>query len=178
MGKAAFLAGHEIGDVVCTSRRSALSATRFIGDGTPHESSDAVPGPVDLVLIATKDDQIPEAVELIRRSAAAFSSSHFRQPGGRRPVPTAILHTSGDLSSQALALLRLRGFVTGSCHPLQTFESARRSFGSIRRSYFCIEGQPLAVRIARKLVRDMGGRTFEIPTRQKELYHAGAVLAS
>jgi predicted short-subunit dehydrogenase-like oxidoreductase (DUF2520 family) len=28
------------------------------------------------------------------------------------------------------------------------------------------------------LVRDIGGRFFEIPTHQKELYHAGAVLAS
>src|SRR5262249_55086502 len=31
---------------------------------------------------------------------------------------------------------------------------------------------------ARRLVRDVGGRFFEIPEEQKELYHAAAVLAS
>jgi predicted short-subunit dehydrogenase-like oxidoreductase (DUF2520 family) len=89
-----------------------------------------------------------------------------------------VLHTSGALSSHVLAGLKPAGFVIGSCHPLQTFESAGRSMASIRRSYFCIEGEPLALRAARKLVRRIGGRFFEVPTAQKELYHAGAVLAS
>jgi predicted short-subunit dehydrogenase-like oxidoreductase (DUF2520 family) len=48
----------------------------------------------------------------------------------------------------------------------------------MRRSYFCVEGEPKAVRTARRLVRSIGGRFFEIPTAEKELYHAGAVLAS
>jgi len=72
----------------------------------------------------------------------------------------------------------LAEFATGSCHPLQTFESARRSLGLIRHSYFCIEGEPKAIQAARKIVADIGGRTFQIGTAQKELYHAGAVLAS
>jgi predicted short-subunit dehydrogenase-like oxidoreductase (DUF2520 family) len=48
----------------------------------------------------------------------------------------------------------------------------------IRSSYFCVEGEPRAVRAARRLVRDIRGLFFEIPTARKELYHAGAVLAS
>jgi predicted short-subunit dehydrogenase-like oxidoreductase (DUF2520 family) len=88
------------------------------------------------------------------------------------------VHTSGALSSRVLAPLKARGFAVGSCHPLQTFESASRSVHSLSRSYFCIEGEPEAVRAARRLVTDIGGRFFEIPTEQKELYHAGAVLVS
>jgi predicted short-subunit dehydrogenase-like oxidoreductase (DUF2520 family) len=45
-------------------------------------------------------------------------------------------------------------------------------------TFFCVEGQPKAVRVARRLVREIGGRFFEIPTEQKSLYHAAAVLAS
>jgi len=178
MGKAALLAGHQIADVVCRSGASALAATRFIGSGTPQASSNAALGPADLVLISTQDDRITMAVRLIRRCAAGLSASDSGQPAGNRRGPITILHTSGALSSQILRPLRQQGFLTGSCHPLQTFESAGRSLGSLRHTYFCIEGDSQALRIARKMVRDIGGRTFEIPTARKELYHAGAVLAS
>jgi len=177
LGKAAFLAGYEVIDVVCTSRRDALAATRFIGAGTPDGSSAAVLGLADLIIISTQDDRIPLAVEAIWRGARTRVRTSRRGPEGRRR-PIAVLHTSGALSSQVLAPLRRAGFVIGSCHPLQTFESAGRSLASIKQSYFCIEGDPLAVRAARRLVRSIGGHFFEIPTEHKELYHAGAVLAS
>jgi len=174
MGRAAARAGHEIGDVVCTSRTGALAATRFIGAGVAHASKAAALGPADLFLISTQDDRIRDAVHLIRKSTAGFSGMHH----GRRRRSIVALHTSGALSSQVLAPLKQAGFVIGSCHPLQTFESARRSVSLISRTYFCVEGEPAALRAARILVREIGGRFFEIQTGQKELYHAGAVLAS
>jgi predicted short-subunit dehydrogenase-like oxidoreductase (DUF2520 family) len=45
-------------------------------------------------------------------------------------------------------------------------------------SYFCIEGDRRAVKVARKLARDLGGRPFELPTHYKGLYHAAAVMVS
>jgi predicted short-subunit dehydrogenase-like oxidoreductase (DUF2520 family) len=176
LGRVAFLAGHDIEDVVCRSRASAAAAARFIGGGTPRGWSGAVIRPADLFLVSTPDDVIPKAVELIRGRAGLSSRSTRGRPDGHR-MPT-VLHTSGALSSLVLAPLERAGFVTGSCHPLQTFESPARSISSIRRSYFCIEGEPKAVRVARKLVTDIGGRFFEIPTEQKGLYNAGAVLGS
>src|SRR6185436_6425227 len=44
--------------------------------------------------------------------------------------------------------------------------------------YFCIEGEARAIRVARRLVRGIGARYFEIPTEMKSLYHAAAVMAS
>jgi len=130
-----------------------------------------------LILICTQDDRIPNAIELVRRHASSWAGNHQGAHRDRR-APVAVLHVSGALSSRVLAPLKPLGFVIGSCHPLQTFESASRAAASIKRSYFCIEGDRRAVRIARRLVRDVGGRFFEIPEEQKELYHAAAVLAS
>jgi predicted short-subunit dehydrogenase-like oxidoreductase (DUF2520 family) len=77
-----------------------------------------------------------------------------------------------------LAGLRRRRFSVGSCHPLQTFNSASGGVRLARKSFFCVEGDPSAVRAARNLVRRIGARHFEIKPGAKGLYHAAAVLAS
>jgi predicted short-subunit dehydrogenase-like oxidoreductase (DUF2520 family) len=85
---------------------------------------------------------------------------------------------SGAVSSEVLAPLDGLGFQTGSCHPLQAFESPQSAVAKIQSSYFCIEGSPGAVRAARRLVGRMGASYFEIATAMKGLYHAAAVMAS
>lgn len=157
--------GYEIADIVCRSRRSALIAKRFIGAGTPQTVSSGQLQAANIILIATPDDRIGDAVQLILNNS---------RPIGRGVV----LHTSGALSSAALADLREANFAVGSCHPLQTFECPLRALSAVPQSYFCIEGDPQAVRAARRFVRRVGARSFEIPTTTKSLYHAAAVLAS
>ncbi|HWP41771.1 MAG TPA: DUF2520 domain-containing protein, partial [Blastocatellia bacterium] len=88
------------------------------------------------------------------------------------------LHTSGSLSSEVLRPLGAYRMSAGSCHPLQSFESPARAVALIKQSYFCIEGERRAAGAARRLVRSLGARYFEIPTEMKGLYHAAAVLAS
>jgi len=170
LGRLAREAGHEAGDIVCASRRSARSAVAFIGAGTPMSAARARLSPSDLILISTPDDRIKDAAALIQSSARELA-----RPRAGRP---AVLHTSGALSSEALAPLREEGFSTGSCHPLQTFPRPLRSEGLFGETYFCIEGDARATRQARRLARDIGARYFEIPTEMKGLYHASAVMAS
>jgi predicted short-subunit dehydrogenase-like oxidoreductase (DUF2520 family) len=165
LGRLGREAGYEIADVVCRSRRSALIARRFIGAGTPQAASGGPLQGANVILIATPDGRIGEAAQLIL---------HSLRPTGRGVV----LHTSGAVSSEALAALREADFAVGSCHPLQTFESPQRALTLVPQSYFCIEGDPRAVRMARSLVRRIGARSFEIPTAMKPLYHAAAVMAS
>jgi len=45
-------------------------------------------------------------------------------------------------------------------------------------AYFCVEGSKKAVPLARKLVREIGGKPFTIPTDKKALYHASAVTVA
>jgi predicted short-subunit dehydrogenase-like oxidoreductase (DUF2520 family) len=165
LGRLGREAGYEITDVVCGSRRSARSATGFIGAGTPQVASSRQLHAANVIFIATPDDHIGEAVQLIL--------DNTRRIGGG-----VVLHTSGAVSSAALATLRESNFAVGSCHPLQTFESPLRALAVIPQSYFCIEGDVQAVRAARTFVRRIGARAFEIPTPMKSLYHAAAVMAS
>lgn len=162
-------AGYMVGDVVCASRRSALAASLFIGDGTPLTPAAPRMQSADVIIIATPDDRISQAVDWLLKKYPPVTAS--------RSIPVA-LHTSGAVSSKALGPLGRHGFAVGSCHPLQTFESPARALATITGSYFCIEGDIKALRVARAFVRRVGARSFEIPTPMKALYHAAAVLAS
>ena len=165
LGRLAREAGYEIGDVVCRSARSARSAVKFIGAGHPHASETARLSQSDFVLISTPDDKIPDVVKIIERDIAGEGHA-------------AVLHTSGALSSAVLGPLSRLGLSAGSCHPLQTFASPIRSLTLARGCYFCIEGEQKAVKVARRFVRKIGARYFEVSTDMKGLYHAAAVLAS
>ena len=177
LGRLAFAAGYEIGDVVCRTRSGAGSAVKFIGSGTPQPFETVKLSPAGLTLITTPDDSIPSAVELMAKEAADRRELGARRKLSRR-LSAVALHTSGALSSSILEPLTLVGFSVGSCHPLQTFESPKSAVSLISRSYFCVEGGELAVRAARNFVRRIGARFFEIETGKKELYHAAAVLSS
>ena len=124
----------------------------------------------DLIVIATPDAAIePVATKLaslVRNEAVASKKNR------------TVLHTSGATSSAVLNPLRLAGFATGSFHPLVSVSDAKSSRAIFHEVYFCVEGEELAVRLARKLVTQLGGRSFTIAPESKPLYHAAAVMTS
>lgn len=89
-----------------------------------------------------------------------------------------VFHTSGSLSSEILEPLALKGCRTGSIHPLVSISTPELGVKGFRDAYFCVEGVLVAVRKARKIVRELGGNPFTIDTSQKTLYHAAAVMAA
>lgn len=119
-----------------------------------------------LLFITTPDDAVA--------ATAAQLAEIFR---GRSHNRTA-LHASGALSSDALSALRAEGFATGSLHPLVSVSDSAHGASSLRDAFFCIEGDARAVRVARRVVRDLGAQSFSVNTEHKALYHAAAVMAS
>jgi predicted short-subunit dehydrogenase-like oxidoreductase (DUF2520 family) len=115
----------------------------------------------DLFLISTPDDQIADVVAQLRNLRLASK-------------PTA-LHTSGALSSDVLSPLRAKGWSVGSVHPLISVSGPN---DSIESAFWSVEGDAPAVRVAKMLVRDLGGTSFSIRTADKPLYHAAAVMTS
>jgi predicted short-subunit dehydrogenase-like oxidoreductase (DUF2520 family) len=89
-----------------------------------------------------------------------------------------VLHTSGAISSQILKPLRVAGIATGSLHPLVSVADVKSSPEVFRDVYFCVEGDARAIRVARMLVTQLGGRSFTIKPESKPLYHAAAVMTS
>jgi predicted short-subunit dehydrogenase-like oxidoreductase (DUF2520 family) len=55
---------------------------------------------------------------------------------------------------------------------------ARAGTKALRGAFYCLEGEPAAMRVARLIVHDLEGTSFSIPSERKALYHAAAVMAS
>jgi predicted short-subunit dehydrogenase-like oxidoreductase (DUF2520 family) len=119
----------------------------------------------DLLLITTPDDQIKVVAQALESLQLA-----------KRQKPVA-LHTSGALSSTVLSTLAKRGWEVGSLHPLLSISDLKGEMG-FAGAYWCIEGQPLAQRRAKALVRSLKGNSFSIGLEYKALYHASAVMSS
>lgn len=125
----------------------------------------------DLLFITTPDDAIEQAAA----SLLLLAKSTPETSGKRKRT---VLHTSGALSSNVLSGLRDAGFHVGSMHPLVSVSDAVSGAESLRTAFYCVEGERAASRVARALVRDLGGQSFSISARDKALYHAAAVMAS
>jgi predicted short-subunit dehydrogenase-like oxidoreductase (DUF2520 family) len=63
-------------------------------------------------------------------------------------------------------------------HPLISVSDPVSGAESLRRAFFCIEGETAAQTVARSLVGALGAESFSINTKDKALYHAAAVMAS
>lgn len=86
------------------------------------------------------------------------------------------LHSSGALSSDELNVLRDRGALVGSVHPMMTFVCLSQP--SLKEVPFAIEGDARALRVARRIVNDLGGVPFTIRKENKAAYHAWGTFAS
>ena len=122
--------------------------------------------PSDLVLITTPDDVIGS---IARNSARLRRSTRHR---------TTFLHTSGALSSAVLSPLAKAGFHTGSMHPLVSVSDSQEGAGALQGAFYCVEGDSVALRFAKSIVKDLNGIAFTIKPGSKALYHAAAVMAS
>jgi predicted short-subunit dehydrogenase-like oxidoreductase (DUF2520 family) len=86
------------------------------------------------------------------------------------------LHSSGALGSDELRGLRLRGAAVASVHPLMTF--VLRSVPTLKGVPFALEGDPAAVKAARRIIRDLGAEAFPISKSRKMAYHAWGAFTS
>lgn len=139
----------------------------------------------DLLFIATPDDLIEATARKISRQQSDESDAKGaitdRQSKIENPQiqdSRIAFHLSGALSSDALAPLRACGYAVGSLHPLISVSDAVTGAEGLSNAYFCIEGDALAVKVARRIVRELDARSFKIKTEMKPLYHAAALMAA
>jgi predicted short-subunit dehydrogenase-like oxidoreductase (DUF2520 family) len=103
------------------------------------------------------------------------------------------LHSSGALSSDALAVLRRRGAAVASVHPMMTFvrgefsgkstpvsgnSKAKESKPILAGVPFAIEGDAAAIKVTGRIVKDLGGTAYSIRQHDKAAYHAWGTFAS
>lgn len=85
-------------------------------------------------------------------------------------------HSSGALFSRELHSLRKQGIAIASVHPLMTFVAGSRP--SLVGVPFVVEGDSPAVRLARRIIRDLGGKSSAISRQRKPAYHMWATMTS
>ena len=148
--------------LVARHARSARRAAGFLGQDVQILASKQLRTlrPADVFLITTPDDQIAGVAEEL---SVVFSKG-------------IALHTSGALSAEILSPLREKGWQTGSIHPLISVSA--RTDGALPGAFWSVEGDNTALRVAKSIVRDLGGKSFSIRSEDKPLYHAAAVMAS
>jgi predicted short-subunit dehydrogenase-like oxidoreductase (DUF2520 family) len=114
-------------------------------------------------LITTPDS----AIESVARNLA--------QLGGEEWSGKVVLHTSGSLDSDVLQPLADLGAATGSMHPMQTFSN--QNIPDLAHCIFGIDGSPVALRTARKMIHQMGGLAVRLSGANKAAYHAAGSFA-
>lgn len=120
----------------------------------------------DVVIISVRDERIKEIVDRLVREK-------------RLNREQILLHTSGaNASGDILGAARAHVRALGTLHPLVSFADARLAVERMRTVAFGIEGDPIARRVAGKLVALMGARSVVLDSRNLALYHAGAVMVS
>lgn len=119
----------------------------------------------DVVFVTTPDREI------------APVSARIAAGGGYRPGQV-VAHTSGAHPSGELHGAREAGALAVSIHPLQSFAEVEGAMENLPGSYFALEGDEGAVKLAERIVKDLGGKSFIIDAGDKPLYHAAACIAS
>jgi predicted short-subunit dehydrogenase-like oxidoreductase (DUF2520 family) len=156
--------GWKIGAVVASSESSARKAVRSIGAGRAHAFLTRQVLAAQVILITTQDHSLATiAAELARIGAEELRGK-------------IVLHTSGALSSDVLDPVRWCGAAVGSMHPLQTFSGV--GVPPLEGTVFTIEGDVVAVRMARQMARALGAVPVQIEGSKKPLYHAAGALAA
>lgn len=156
-------AGVEISDIFYRSEPpSAELMTSISGRPNITHFGEAASPEGDVILITTADPDIEKAAQILAKNVAR---------------PSVVLHTSGSLSSDILACLREAGCGVGSMHPLISISDSVGGADSFHGAFFCVEGDAETVKIAKDIVKLLGGKPFTIDTKMKPLYHAAAVTA-
>ncbi len=169
LARALARSGYQIETVVARHSSSASRAARLIGSHANALTASQLHllPPTKITIIATPDGEIANVAErlaLLQKGVAK----------GR-----TVLHTSGALSStEVLSALAAVGFHSGSLHPLVSVSDPRTGAENLRGAFYCVEGDTVATSIARAIVRNLEGHSFQIKSTSKPLYHAAAVMAS
>jgi predicted short-subunit dehydrogenase-like oxidoreductase (DUF2520 family) len=163
LGRCLHELGWRVGVVVTRSIPTARAAVRVIGAGHPANRLTRQVLASQVVLMATPDSVIPDVAADLARL------------GGNEWLGKVVLHTSGALESSALRALAEAGAETGSIHPMQTFSG--QSVPDLAGLVFGIDGSPAALKVARKIIRQIGGVAVRLSRGNKAAYHAAGSFA-
>jgi predicted short-subunit dehydrogenase-like oxidoreductase (DUF2520 family) len=177
-------AGFTIAEIIARdspkSRQHAGKLAAKVGAKTVTTNSAALDA--QLLWLCVPDREIHGAASALADRLMARVAANLKGASGSRVPKRAqnklhfAFHSSGALLSRELDPLRKTGIAVASVHPLMTFVAGARP--SLQGVPFAIEGDEAAKRVARQVVRMLGGESFSLPVARKAAYHAWATMTS
>lgn len=164
LAKALDIQGYQLVGVASNTLESARKLAQKFGVPGVTTASD-ITQYAEIVLIATPDRCIGQV------------ASQIAQEGGFR-TGQIVLHTSGGVPVEILNSARNVGAFIGCIHPLQSFADGESAIDTVTGIYFALGGHEQALRVAEKIVKDLGGQSFIIADKDKPLYHGTACIVS
>jgi predicted short-subunit dehydrogenase-like oxidoreductase (DUF2520 family) len=157
-------AGYRIKEVIAKSNKASLRKAQSLARKVGARARMTTTAEVDsnLIWLCVPDGEI----EGVARALATRAEWKGK----------TALHSSGALTGEAMDSLRGRGATVASVHPLMTF--VRDSPAPLAGVPFAVEGDAGAVRVARRIVKDLKGFSYPIKRSQKPAYHAWGTFAS
>jgi predicted short-subunit dehydrogenase-like oxidoreductase (DUF2520 family) len=151
-------AGYGIREIISRTNRGSQQRARELADlvGARATTTKNARLDADLIWFCVPDGEIAAAAHELAPSTQWKKKLAF--------------HSSGALGSDELHDLRKRGALPASVHPMMTF--VRGAIPSLQGVPFALEGDVAAVRVARRIVHDLGGKAFSISRKNKAAYHA------
>ena len=157
-------AGYRVNEIISRDTPDSQKRAREIARSTRSFTTTLKTAKLDsdLIWFCVPDSEITAAARALLQSAEWNDK--------------VVLHSSGALASDQLNVLRRRGAAAASVHPMMTF--VRGSIPSLKGVAFALEGDVKAVRVARRIARDLGGEAFVISKIDKIAYHALGGISS
>ena len=156
--------GYDVRAVLSRGQDDAQALADRVGAPVAATEWAALPAEVRLVLLCVPD----AAIATVADALAALD-----HPWG----DSVVAHTSGALTSEALAPLAERGAAALSFHPMQTF-TPETPPEAVRGIVVGVEGTETGVAAGRALAEAMGARPVVLSAETKAQYHGAAALAS
>jgi predicted short-subunit dehydrogenase-like oxidoreductase (DUF2520 family) len=165
-------AGYTITEIVARDLPQSRRAARALASKVGAQAVTARSAALDAALLwfCVPDREIRRAASAVAQCLASRAVAHNK--GSLRFA----VHSSGALLSRELDPLRCLGISVASVHPLMTFVAGARP--SLAGVPFAIEADATAKRVARGIVRQLGGEGFSLPGARKSAYHAWATMTS
>jgi predicted short-subunit dehydrogenase-like oxidoreductase (DUF2520 family) len=160
-------AGYSVTELISKDNAASLKRARKLGESVSARVVTVEKATYDakLLWLCVPDREI---APVGRELAARLTSKQWK---GK-----IVFHSGGALTSDALDYLRKEGAAVASVHPLMTFVG--RSTPPLRGVPFGVEGDVAALRLARRIVKALGGEAFAVRKEDKVAYHAWATFCS
>ena len=165
IGRRLFEAGYPMQTVIGRDQQRTTTACHFIGCSEAVASLDLqTAAGAKIILLAVPDDQIEDLAADFTDATPLAEDQTLIHFSGLHP---ARLMRLGTESAQLLSI-----------HPLLPFADRQLAYKKLSDCPCALEGDESAIPLGEKLISALGGKSFTIVSDKKQLYHAGACVAS